>query len=104
MNQTPMLLIKDDVISLKEKVNNLPRTFKVAELVHDLWNRWAKNNNEKLITSEGLDCQLLRPNGQGWETGKLRVVIEFCPDVPEMIDELAPEQRVCADSPLDVLR
>lgn len=99
-----MLLVKDDVISLKKKVNNLPQTFKVAELVHDLWRRWAKNNDEKLITSEGLDCQILKPNGRGWETGKLRVVIEFCPDVPEMIAELATEQRVGTDSPLDALR
>jgi hypothetical protein len=46
---------------------------------------------------EGIECEILKFNSEGWQKGKFRikVTLEFCPDEPE-IEE--PE------SPLDDLR
>lgn len=35
---------------------------------------------------EGLPCKVMRP-GQGWQKGRLRVTVEFCPDESVTIDE-----------------
>ncbi|MGF1601340.1 MAG: KGK domain-containing protein [Thermosynechococcaceae cyanobacterium] len=104
MHQKSLVLSKDDVISLEEKINNLSLTFKVDELLEDLQQKWAKNNDEKLASGRGLDCQVLRQSGQGWQTGKIRVVLEFCPDTPEEIETSAVESTSSAESPLETLR
>ncbi|MGB7414295.1 MAG: KGK domain-containing protein, partial [Thermosynechococcaceae cyanobacterium] len=105
MQNPSIVLAENDVISLESvKITNLSCTFKVDELSQALQSRWARNEDEKLATSEGLDCQVLRPNGEGWQTGKFRIVVEFCPDLlEEETDEVAIETPN-TDSPLDALR
>jgi hypothetical protein len=85
MNLEPVNLTKQDVISLEEtKVNNLSQTFKVDELLTHVQAKvqWAKDEDKYSAFSDGIDCQVLRPNSQGWQRGKFRIVIEFCPELP----------------------
>lgn len=51
-------------------------------------NSWVK---------DGVECEILKVNGKGWQRGKLRIkfTLEFCPDEAE-IEE--------AESPLDDIR
>ncbi|WP_110984902.1 KGK domain-containing protein [Acaryochloris thomasi] len=105
MQKNSVILSSCDVISPIGETKSLPYTFKAKELLIDLKDGWARSNQEKLVFSEGFSCHVLRPNGEGWQTGKFRVVIEFCPDSPEeATDEPAAEQASSTESPLDALR
>jgi hypothetical protein len=55
---------------------------------------------QKQWFAEGVSCSALIP-GQDWKTGKMRIKIEFIPDVPEQ-----PESELQAEtsSPLDDIR
>jgi KGK domain len=61
------------------------------------------------FTEEGVEGQVLRFGQNEWESGTLRLRIEFCPDEPEPEPE-APELPLLeasiepADSPLDEIR
>jgi hypothetical protein len=43
--------------------------------------RWTE---EKLDWfSEGIDCEVIKADGKGWQKGKVRIILEFAPDEPE---------------------
>ncbi|MEG4501186.1 KGK domain-containing protein [Microcoleus sp. F10-C6] len=56
----------------------------------------------------GIDCETLKIGAKGWQKGKvkIRVIVEFCPDEPEV--EETPENNESEtskpESPLDDLR
>jgi hypothetical protein len=41
--------------------------------------------NRKVWFADGIECEILKPNSNGWQKGKFRIniSIEFCPDVLE---------------------
>jgi len=57
---------------------------------------------------DGIDCEALKIGAKGWQKGKVKitVIVEFCPDEPEM--EETPENNESEtskpESPLDDLR
>ncbi|MEG3867556.1 KGK domain-containing protein [Microcoleus sp. K1-B6] len=57
---------------------------------------------------DGIDCEALKIGAKGWQKGKvkIRVIVEFCPDEPEV--EETPENNESEtskpESPLDDLR
>jgi hypothetical protein len=65
-------------------------TFRVSELAEALKQELIKYSSygvseEDLgwLSSEGSDCAVLQFGAPGWEKGKLRIKIEFCPDDTE---------------------
>lgn len=109
----------DDALSVKDKVfkiiqikEAIKKSFS-GELSNELYN--ALNNCGVSIDpggylvgnkfyrchnqwfNQGINCEILKPGSQGWQTGKLKikVILEFIPDQPN-ITEL--------ESPLDDLR
>ncbi|MBW4647988.1 MAG: KGK family protein [Kastovskya adunca ATA6-11-RM4] len=70
-------------------------TFKKIELLKNLTgvirnyeNNYSGNRGqwaEKKLDwfSEGIDCEVIRADGKGWQTGKVRITLEFAPDEPE---------------------
>ncbi|MBW4568123.1 MAG: KGK domain protein [Tolypothrix carrinoi HA7290-LM1] len=65
------------------------------------------NNHGSLRTwkwfGEGLDCEVLKVGGKGWQQGKIKikVTIEFCPDEPEIKER---PQITEPESPLEDIR
>jgi KGK domain len=51
----------------------------------------------------GTDCNLLQPDGKGWQKGKLKICFEF---IPEESDVVVPQTKVAEinSSPLDEIR
>jgi KGK domain len=51
----------------------------------------------------GVNCNLLQPDGKGWQKGKLKVCFEFIPEEP---DPLATQEKLTEThfSPLDEIR
>jgi len=69
------------------------------------------DNRQQWFSNEGVEGYALRYGEKGWQSGRLRLSIEFCPDEPE--PEPAPETAELplleasiepADSPLDEIR
>ena len=55
------------------------------------------------ILMEGTECNLLQPDGKGWQKGKLKICFEFTPEESELT--ATKEQLVKAhSSPLDEIR
>ena len=50
------------------------------------------------FTESGIPCKVLRSQGGGWKSGKIRFTVEFIPNEPEVTQSKAPS------SPLDDLR
>ena len=56
--------------------------------------------------NNGTGCELLSPGAKGWQKGKVRikVILEFCPDEPE-VEEAAPCSEILQpESSLDDIR
>ncbi len=99
----------DDVCSPSEtemfKVGRLRKTIKEAfiDSIQKALNEVLTNAGLKFYThkkdwfGDGIDCKILEIGAKGWQKGKIkiRVIVEFCPDEPEITE---PE------SPLDDIR
>ncbi|MCT7974930.1 KGK domain-containing protein [Laspinema olomoucense] len=84
---------ENDVISQQSnfaKISNLPELFTLATLLKS-WENQTYDPLKKFFFN-GWECKVLQP-GKGWQTGKMKLHIEFYPDRPT-----EPE------SPLDEIR
>ena len=53
--------------------------------------------------ADGTSCELLQPDGKGWQKGKLKLCFEFIPEEPEPI-EIQDKPVETHSSPLDKIR
>ena len=59
----------------------LPPTCLVKDFKNAIANKIASGNGEeteKLL--EGIKCEVIQFKKGGWESGKIKIAIEFCPD------------------------
>ncbi|MCT7963452.1 hypothetical protein NG791_22505 [Laspinema sp. D1] len=110
-------LESDEVVSVDEPwkivINN--STFKPRELIEALLTL-LKNSDEVFKRGngegkmqwgrEGIPVQVLRYGANGWQRGKIRISLEFCPDVPKVQKTSTPNQPETSEpeSPLDEIR
>ncbi|MEG4520249.1 MULTISPECIES: KGK domain-containing protein [unclassified Microcoleus] len=72
------------------------------------YNPQSRNSWQQQWFRDGINCEALKIGAQGWQKGKvkIRVILEFCPDEPEV--EETPEnnesETSLPESPLDDLR
>ncbi|MBD2069404.1 KGK domain-containing protein [Leptolyngbya sp. FACHB-671] len=80
------LLNRDEVLSVESaellQYLDLPPTLRVAEFVEAIAQRLLSHEEAHLF-SQGLSCEILRFGKRNWHKGRIRVSIEFCPDVPK---------------------
>ena len=76
----------DDVVCVEQEVVVQHTTFQVSEFQEKLDDAvvscHGSGANLRKLSGEGLACKVLTP-GKIWQTGKLRICIQFCPDEPE---------------------
>jgi KGK domain len=107
-------LNNDDVVSVNlSEINNktffLHPTFKINHLmakINESLNHKISDEEKKQLLGDGIDCELLTTNLQGWKKGKLRLKLEFHPDEPEQ-ETILKSNLIEASteiSPLDDLR
>jgi hypothetical protein len=105
--EKPQILLTQPTYKVKEFLKALRR---LVDSYDDTLTRYKQNGVEFRVTkekvgwfSEGIDCEVLRLDAKGWQKGKVRLAIEFCPDEPE-IEETPTEEIPQPQSPLDDLR
>jgi hypothetical protein len=81
-----------EVVSIQHEKQVLSghRTFRSGELndaiksyVEQAIAGWSEDKND-WFTDRGIDCEALRFGSKGWQKGRIRLSLEFCPDEPEM--------------------
>jgi hypothetical protein len=81
-----------EVVSIQHETQVLSghRTFRSGELndairsyVEQAIAGWSEEKND-WFTDRGIDCEALRFGSKGWQKGRIRLSLEFCPDEPEM--------------------
>jgi hypothetical protein len=80
------LLSRNEVLSVESaeisQYLDLPPTLRVAEFVEAIAQQLLSHEEAHLF-SKGMSCEVLKFGERNWQTGKIRVSIEFCPDVPK---------------------
>jgi KGK domain len=81
-----------EVVSIQHEtqVLNGHRTFRSGELnetikslVEKAIAGWSEEKND-WFTDRGIDCEALRFGSKGWQKGRIRLSLEFCPDEPDL--------------------
>jgi hypothetical protein len=83
LNSGEVLSIHNDI-----QIMSGNRTFRVGDLSDAIKAQlasalagWGEEKNN-LLNLEGVDCEALRFGANGWQKGKIRLCLEFCPDEP----------------------
>jgi uncharacterized protein Usg len=107
-NKGMNLDLETDVISQKsnQQKMSLPDFFTLGALL-EYWQRQTGGPLKNFFLN-GLECKVLQP-GKGWQTGKMKIHIEFYPDRPTEPDSPLDEIRKMdsytePESPLDEIR
>jgi KGK domain len=90
MNDRFESLESGEVVSVQHDAQVLSghRTFRVGELSNAIESHLEKAiadwNEEKKawFSDRGIDCEALRFGSNGWQKGRIRLCLEFCPDEP----------------------
>ncbi|NEP40967.1 MAG: hypothetical protein F6K35_17755 [Okeania sp. SIO2H7] len=100
MSQKIEHLETNEVVFVEEEVKKknslIPNTtFQVGEFMQHLLRSKAGASEDivKALASDGIDCRVLKLTG-GWVTGKVKLTLEFYPDVksdPDSLDDLRKE-------------
>jgi hypothetical protein len=97
-------LDQDVVISSNWNLSSLiyNNTFKVVELLKAMQKSTGQSDE---WFYKGVECEVLGLT-QGWQKGKVRISIEFCPDEPELTNSSEENDEASSqpESPLDDIR
>ena len=117
MNNKFEPLMSDEVVSVEEskKILLAHPIFKFSELKQALThliktydpNAQRGWSDEKVKWfNEGVNVQVLRYGAPGWQKGRIRISVEFCPDEPEVQKTSTSNQPETyeIESPLDEIR
>jgi KGK domain len=108
MNDRFESLDSGEVISVQHDTLVLSghRTFRVGELNEAIASHlkqaianWTEENNG-WFTPEGLDCEALRFGSKGWQKGRIRLCLEFCPDDEPIPVQVATSSNTSTGAPL----
>ena len=111
----PVKLNFFDVVSVpKSKSLMNASTFKVMEMSVSLTNKLSKEFHTEVLkewSDTGVECEVLKMDGYGWQKGRVRISLEFIPDEEEQEEEILEanleEESIppkLPQSPLDDLR
>ncbi|MCU0527376.1 MAG: KGK domain-containing protein [Elainella sp. Prado103] len=96
------LLSDDEVLFVRSgRILMANPTFKVSEfldslaqLISEQEGEWS-DEREGWFTDRGQTCEVLRFGNQGWQRGRVRIRLEFCPDNPP---KLLKESAIVAET------
>ena len=112
MNNNFKNLTSEDVVSVYAgEIVFTNRTFTVNEFIAAIMpiikeksgNTWTEDKEQWF--REGLDCKMLKPGAKSWQRGKVRLTLEFAPEVLEVETiNSGDSENGKSESPLDDIR
>ncbi len=108
-NKFDNLKIEDVVSVYSGQILITNTTFTVNEFMSALKQAVSKVENlseeKKKWFEEGLECKILKPGAKSWQRGKVRLTLEFAPEVLEVETvESSESENSKSESPLDDIR
>ena len=84
MNESFEVLQDNEVItfsndSLRQYLSVSP-TCLVKDVKNTIFQKVCEDPQKAQQILEGVNCEVLQFNNQGWKKGKIKISIEFCPD------------------------
>ena len=111
MNNNFENLKSEDVVSVYAgQIFISSRTFTVVEFIAAMMQAIKKQlgdltEGKETWFGEGLECKILKPGAKSWERGKVRLSLEFAPEVLEVETvESSESENNKSESPLDDIR
>jgi KGK domain len=106
INEKSRVLNQHDVVNTKSNILINHETFTSSEFLEKMREPLSITRSDRAgyeWIGEGIDCEVLacHNNTQGWQAGKLRIVLEF---IPNEILEPTNQRDNESDSPLDGIR
>lgn len=98
-NQKLEKLATNDVVSFTKIPLDKGSTLKVSQIIEEYQNQ-INHRYKAEILFEGIECEVLRVNEGKWRKGKLKLILEFEPNEPEIKIEMNRSN----DSLLDDIR
>lgn len=81
MKKTRYILNPDEVIYCEEGLHNdLPQSTFLSKKILEWLYEITKDPTDKMFLESGLECKALRFGSPGWQSGRLRCILEFEPD------------------------
>jgi hypothetical protein len=114
MNDRFESLESGEVISVQHDTQVLSghRTFRVGELndaikshLESSISGWSEDKNG-WFNAQGIECEALRFGSNGWQKGRIRLCLEFCPDEPNSVAHSAATSSIpttATNSNIDML-
>jgi hypothetical protein len=93
MKMSDILNNNDVVLTISDSGEHTYRVNELLDIIKQVFTKIKAGSYLAQCLEDGGECQVLKSNGGGWKTGKIRIRIEFIPDHPEPLR-----------SPLDDLR
>ena len=99
----------DDILEQTEKLFKVGKVKSALQsafdnAIPDSLTRHLNNNQVQIAVqneltdwfTKGVDCQILKAGSDGWKKGKLkiRVIVEFIPDEPEILEYQSPLDEI----------
>jgi|GEM_PF-766497 len=111
MNNNFENLKSEDVVSVYAgQIFISSRTFTIVEFIAAMMQATKKQlgdltEGKETWFGEGLECKILKPGAKSWERGKVRISLEFAPEVLEVETvESSESENSKSESPLDDIR
>ena len=76
------LVVRHNTCTVEEFIYSLSRALKAYTTFRDVPFDWDEDR-QQWFTDEGVEGRALRFGEKGWQAGRLRLSIEFCPDEAE---------------------
>jgi hypothetical protein len=98
--------VLEKVYHNQSNISNSTLAKKIQEFIK---NKGTNSNHKELSTikpffTDGVNCNLLQPDGKGWQKGKLRICFEFTPESNENLVAIPDNSVKMPESPLDKIR
>jgi hypothetical protein len=109
-NSKHTIAVRHGTSTVAEFLHGISRYLQQYSTYRDVPISWD-DNRQQWFTDEGVEGRALQFGEKGWQSGRLRLSIEFCPDEPEPeLEAETPELPLLeasiepTDSPLDEIR
>jgi hypothetical protein len=71
---------KDVINFFGEESFSWSKTIKSKDFIKKMHDEILRHEKDRLLTTTGVECELLKLGSQDWQKGRLKISLEFIPD------------------------
>jgi KGK domain len=75
---------KDVINFFGKEAFSWSNTVKIQDFIKKMHDEILRQEKDKLLTTTGIECELLKLGSQDWQKGRLKISLEFIPDEEDL--------------------